>query len=257
MKKIFGVLKSPNAFSYYTLFVMWALCTLFYYFGEIVEYAQWDALRWQFLYSVHDVHRLLFLAPILYAAYVFGVKATVILTILSVVTFLPRALFISPYPDPLARMLIFSVMAGIMGYLTADIRREIKNRTRLESLLTGERDKISGILERMQDGVVIISPDYKIRYMNTSARRDFGEGIGASCYKLLQGNDAPCGQSCQLPIVLSGRIQRWEYKCPDGRTYEALASPYKDTDGVICQLATFRNTSKRKEIPGKSEDAGV
>ena len=254
-KKILGILGSPNAFSYYALFLMWAVFTLFYYFGEIVEYANWEALRWQFLYSVHDVHRLLFLAPIIYAAYVFGIKATIILTILSVVTFLPRALFISPYPDPLARMLIFSVMAGIMGYLTPATRREIKTRPRLDALLTSERDKMFGILERMQDGVLIASPDYKIRYMNASARRDFGEGIGAYCYQILQRHDAPCGQSCKLPIVISGKIQRWEYKCPDGRTYEVLASPYRDTDGVICQLATFRNTSKRKEGSENSEGA--
>ena len=30
---------------------------------------------------------------------------------------------------------------------------------------------------------------------------------------------------------------------PDGRIYEVVASPYRDTDGVICQLATYREAS--------------
>ena len=236
-----SVLRSPNAFSFYTLFFMWAICTLFYYFGELVEFAHWEALRWQLFYSVHDVHRLLFLAPIIYAAYVFGIKATVMITIISFMAFLPRALFISPFPDPLVRMVVFTLIAGIMGYLTAIVRRESERRTHLETLLTSERDKLLGILERMQDGVLITGPDYQIRYMNASMRRDFGDGVGSYCYKCLWGLDEPCRQSCKLPIALSGKIQRWEYNFPDGRTYEVMASPYTDTDGVVCQLTTFRN----------------
>ena len=254
-RKILGLLRSRNAFSFYTLFLMWAVCTLFYYFGELVEFAHWEALRWQFFYSVHDVHRLLFLAPIIYAAYVFGIKATVIITIISLMTFLPRALFISPYPDPLVRMVVFTLIAGIMGYLTAIVRRESERRAHLESLLTTERDKLLGILERMQDGVLIVGPDYKIRYMNASMMREFGEGVGSHCYQCLHGLDEPCRQSCKLPIVLHGENQRWEHSFPDGRTYEVLASPYRDTDGIVCQLTTFRKTTQRKGTGVKSEDS--
>ena len=242
-EKFLNLMGSPNAFSFYSIFIMWAVCTLFYYFGEVVDFAGWEAIRWEFFFSVHDIHRLLFLAPILYAAYVFGIKATIIITIISLMTFLPRALFISPYPDPLARMLVFIVCAGIMGYLTAIIRSESKRRSHLEAQLIGERDKLMGILETMQDGVLIIGPDYKIRFMNSSAKREFSDGVGSNCHKVLQKLDTPCGQSCKLPLVLSGNIQRWKYNLPDGRTYEVMASPYRDTDGVICQLTTFRKIS--------------
>ena len=255
IRKNLGVLTSPNAFSFYVLFLMWALLTLFYYFGELVEFAHWEALRWQFLYSVHDVHRLLFLAPIIYAAYVFGIKATVIITIICLMTFLPRALFISTFPDPLARMLAFTLIGGIMGYLTATVRRESKRRTHLETLLTGERDKLLGILERMQEGVLIVGPDYRIRYMNAAARRDFGDVVGSPCYESLQVFDEPCRQSCKLPSVLAGKIERWEYGLPDGRTYEVLASPYRDTDGVVCQLTIFTNTTQCKNAKANSQDS--
>ena len=123
IRKFVGTLISPNAFSFYLLFLMWAILTLFYYFGELVDLARWEALRWQFFYSVHDVHRLLFLAPIIYAAYVFGVKASIIITVISLMTFLPRAFFISPYPDALVRMLIFILVGGTIGYFTAILRR--------------------------------------------------------------------------------------------------------------------------------------
>jgi len=102
---------------------MLGILSLFYYFGELVDFAGWESLRWEFFYSVHDVHRLLFLIPIIYAAYVFGIKATIIIAIISLIIFLPRALFVSTYPDALARMLIFILISGAIGYLIAILCR--------------------------------------------------------------------------------------------------------------------------------------
>ena len=245
---IFAVLRSRNSYSFYTLFLLWGCCTLFYYFGELVDFAGWEALRWNFFYGVHDIHRLLFLAPIIYAGYVFGVKAAVIITIVAIMTFLPRALFISPFPDPILRTVLFAIIAGIMGYLTATTHRESERRNRLEALLISERDTMLGILERMEDGVLITGPDYRIRFMNPNMIRDFGECIGSHCYECLYNLDEPCQEICKLPNVIGGAIEKWEYTFPDGRTYEVLASPYIDADATVCQLTTFRNTTQRKRI---------
>jgi PAS domain-containing protein len=240
-------LKSREFYRLYILGLIILYCGLFYYFGEIVDFFGWDTLRWEFFYGVHDIHRLLFLAPILYAAYAFGIRATIIITIISTNIMLPRALFISPYPDPMARMLITIVIEGALGYLTARNRRETEQRRRLEAILRGERNKLSGILERMEDGVAIIGPDYRIRFMNPSLVRDFGEGIGAYCYQVLRKLDAPCQQICKLPDVINGATEEWKYTFPDGRTYEVLTSPFVDTDGTVCQLATYRNITRRKK----------
>ena len=58
-------------------------CTLFYYIGELVDWATWDALRREFFYGIHDIHRLLFLAPIIYAGYTARVKGAFIITLVS------------------------------------------------------------------------------------------------------------------------------------------------------------------------------
>ncbi len=255
-KVLLHELRSHNFRHLYVLGVLLFYSTLFYYFGELVDFFGWDALRWEFFYSVHDIHRLLFLAPIIYAGYFFGARQALIITIISGMIFLPRAFFISPFPDPMARMLVFTLAAGIMGYLTAIVRRESKRRTRLEATLTSERDKLLGILERMQDGVVIIAPDYRIRYMNPSMVRDFGEGLGSYCYKCLRELNEPCRDMCRLPDVINGKTERWEYHLPDGRSYEIVASPYRDTDGTTCQLATYRNIGQRKETKVDLENSG-
>jgi ABC-type spermidine/putrescine transport system permease subunit I len=119
----------------FILLLLMAFCMLFYYFGELVDWAAWDVLRVNFFYGVHDIHRLLFLAPIVYSAYYFGMRATVIVTIITLMTFLPRALFISPYPDPLLRMILFTVVAWTIGHLVALVRREQKRCIRLKEML--------------------------------------------------------------------------------------------------------------------------
>jgi hypothetical protein len=130
------------------LALMMLLCTLLYYFGELVDFLGWEALRWNFFYSVHDAHRLLFLAPIIYAGYLFGARAAIIITVVSVNIFLPRALFISPFPDPLPRTVLFIIIAGVIGYLTG---HESERRRYLEALVKSQGKTIAALREKIND----------------------------------------------------------------------------------------------------------
>jgi len=227
------------------LFVYYSIV---YYFGELVDLAGWEALRWDFFYGVHDVHRLFFLIPVIYTGYIFRVKWALITTLASFIVFLPRALIISPFTDPTIRMVLFTIVAGIMGTLTGMVHNESERRSRLEALIESERDKLLGILERMEDGVLLIGPDYRIRFTNPSMVREFGEGTGSYCYEYLHDFDSPCDQTCKLPNVIGGTTERLEYNFTDGRTYDVIASPFTDSDGEVCQLATFRNITQRKKV---------
>ncbi|MBM4461838.1 MAG: PAS domain-containing sensor histidine kinase [Chloroflexi bacterium] len=117
----------------------------------------------------------------------------------------------------------------------------------LEELVRSERDRVMAILNSMEEGVVIIDLDRKIRFMNPSMVREFGDGVGLHCYRHLRGLDEPCGEICRLPNVIRGKNERWEYIFPDGRTYDVIGSPFADLDQVPCMLATFRNITQRKQ----------
>ncbi|MFC1967644.1 hypothetical protein ACFLV2_03310 [Chloroflexota bacterium] len=116
-------------------------CTLFYYFGELADWAAWETLRKDFFYGIHDIHRLLFLFPIIYAGHTARMKGAIIVTLVSFVIFLPRAFFISPYPDPLLRMVLFTLGAGVIGCLHGKLRNESERSRQLEARL---RDKTGG-----------------------------------------------------------------------------------------------------------------
>jgi len=224
-------------------------CTLFYYFGELVDWAAWDILRQNFLYGVHDIHRLLFLIPIAYAGYTARIKGAIIVTLVSFIIFLPRAFFISPFPDPILRMVVFTMFAGTLGCLTGIVRNESERCQRLEAMIEIEKGKLLSIVDGMADGVLITGPDYRIRFMNSNMVKDFGEGTGLTCYKHLRNLDAPCEQECKiLDVINDEEIRKWECSFPDGRTYEVVAAPYVDTGGIVCQLSMFRNITQRKKV---------
>jgi hypothetical protein len=231
-------------FKPFILPLLMAFCTLFYYFGELVDWAAWDALRQDFFYGIHDIHRLLFLAPIIYAGHTARIKGAVIVTLVSFAIFLPRAFFISPYADPLLRMILFTVFAGVIGVLHGSLRNHVENAIRLEAAVTRERNNLLKVVDGMADGICIIGPDYRIRFMNSYMEKDFGEGTGLPCYQHLRGLDAPCEPGCGLSNGLAdGETIKWQCQCPEDRTYDAVATPYVDTDGVVCRLAVFRRVA--------------
>jgi PAS domain-containing protein len=221
------------------------LCTLFYYFGELIDWASWDVLRTTFFYGVHDIHRLLFLAPIIYSGYTAGIRAAIIVTLVSFIIFLPRAFFISPYPDPLLRMVIFTLFAGVTGYLVARIRNEQEQSRQLKVTIESERNQLLSIIDRIADRVFIIGPDFRIQFMNSNMKKEFGDGNGLFCYKHLRNLDTPCEQVCKITDVINNReIRKWRCSFPDGNTYEVVASPYVDSDDTVCQLTIFREITE-------------
>jgi PAS domain-containing protein len=226
-------------------------CTIFYYFGELADWAAWGVLRREFFYSVHDIHRLLFLAPIIYAGYTARVKGALIVTMVAFIVFLPRAFFISPFPDPLLRMLLFTIFAGAIGSLVGTIRNQSVRAKQLEAMITSERDKLLKIVDSMADGIIITDADYRIRFMNAKMIEVFGDGVGFTCYRHLRNLDAPCKPECKIrDIITNEKVEKWECSFSTDRTheYEVVAAPYVDTDGTVCQISIFRDTTRRKCI---------
>lgn len=246
-------LKDPMFYRLYILGLLIIFCALFYYFGEIVDYFKLTSLHWDIWYTVHDIHRLLFLAPILYAARVFGLRASIIVTLVSGAIWMPRALFISPYSFPLVRVVFSLVVEGGTGALMAITVRQKHRIERLEKDVRTDRDRLLGMLERMTDGVTIVGQDYRLRFVNNAMKKEFGQADGMRCYKYIYHYVEPCGGQCRLPDVIKGATARWEYVLPDGTTYEVMACPYNDTNGDKCQLATYRNITHLKSAQKAGE----
>ncbi len=135
-KGISALLKSHR----FILLALLGICTLLYYFGQLAELFGWKTLEWGFFYEVHDTHRLLFLAPILYACYFFGLRMMAIITAASLIVFLPRAIFMSPFPDAVFRALAFAIFAGILCSLIRIGRNKSQQYMSVKAVVRSEVD---------------------------------------------------------------------------------------------------------------------
>ena len=117
------VLRSSHFWHLFILGVLLIYCILFYYFGELVSLLRWESLRLDFLYGAHDAQRILFLAPIVYAGYVLGKRASIIVTVVATVTIIPRFIVVSDGVDPLWRIIMFIVVAGAIGLCISMVTR--------------------------------------------------------------------------------------------------------------------------------------
>ena len=153
---------------------------------------------------------------------------------------LPRGLFISPFPDPLLRMMLFIVIAGTIGIFTGITQNKAYRVKQLETELRNDRDKLFNIVDSISEGILITDPDYKIRFMNSSMVKDHGEGIGLPCYKYLYNLENPCEQNCLIREVIDEKqVRKRDYIIKDS-VYNVVSTPYVDVDGTVCHLSIFR-----------------
>ena len=118
---------------------LWAIVFLlalltFIYYVDTTLLASISPFNSVFFSGVHDIHRTLFLIPILYAAVKFRIMGSLISLAVFMCVVIPRAVLISPYPDPLARPMLFVAVAFLMSLFTAMQlnRMEVEHQARAE-----------------------------------------------------------------------------------------------------------------------------
>ena len=163
-------LKTRHLYRCLILLSLLGVCTLLYYFGELVDFAGWAALRREFFYGTHDVQRLFFLAPMIYASYFFGIRGAVIVTIASLIAVLPRAVFISPFPEPIVRAMLFVMINGVVGYFIVRMRNRFDWRSSVGSLVRNVRDRPPETPRRIE-GEIFTAGDLEVDLSRRLVRR--------------------------------------------------------------------------------------
>jgi len=79
----------------------------------------------------HDLHRTLFLIPIIYAALTFRVQGALGASFVFLCVVLPHAFLYSPHSAPLLRPLLFVLVAAFIGVLTAMLTDRVEKEERV------------------------------------------------------------------------------------------------------------------------------
>ncbi len=93
--------------------------------------------------SIHDLHRTLFLIPVIYAALVFRVRGSLIASLVFLCVVLPRALYFSPNADPLLRPLLFVIFATFISLLLATQLNRVEKERKAHAELTAAYRELS------------------------------------------------------------------------------------------------------------------
>jgi PAS domain S-box-containing protein len=112
-------------------------------------------------------------------------------------------------------------------------------------------DKVSqrliSVLDAIKDGIYIIDADYTLEFMNKAMVKDFGEGIGEKCYRIINKFDDICPW-CRAKEVFKGETMHWEHHMPNvDKIYDLLEHPLENTDGTISKLSICRDITQRKK----------
>jgi signal transduction histidine kinase len=232
-----------NPHLWYITIIMMA-CSAFYYLDTIINFMGWPNPQWGIFYTVHDLHRLLFLIPVFYAARVFRLRGAIVIALITMLVFLPRAIFISPYPDALLRPIIFFIGLSIIGVLIALQFDAIDDRKVKEQLIRESREFLVRALDALPYPFYIIDVnDYRIKLMNKAVNKgNLSENL--TCYALTHHGEEPCsgpGHVCPLEEVKESKkpivVEHIHYDTHgNARNVEVHAYPVFDSQGNVKQM---------------------
>lgn len=141
---------------------------------------------------------------------------------------------------------IFSKLGQLVEYQS--VGRDITERKLVEENLISERDRLFSLLDRLPAHVILIAPDYTIRFSNTSFRKYFGEPKGRLCYELYFNSCRRC-HNCLVQVVFQNGAQiEWEWVSPEGEIFQIFHHPFHDIDGTILALEMIVKTTECKDI---------
>ncbi|GAB4313141.1 MAG: hypothetical protein Kow0019_12410 [Methanobacteriaceae archaeon] len=134
----------------------------------------------------------------------------------------------------------------LINNLALKIGDFIENR-KIKKELTNERDNLKKILDSMEDGVYICSPDYNVEYVNPVIKKQFGSFEGKKCYQYLHDRKEECPW-CVNERVFKGETVKWEwYSKKTGHTYDILDTPIINPDGSVSKLEFLHDITEQKK----------
>ncbi|MDD5584769.1 MAG: PAS domain S-box protein, partial [Candidatus Omnitrophica bacterium] len=94
-----------------------------------------------------------------------------------------------------------------------------------------ERQRLYSVLETLPVYVILLDKDYRVPFANKFFRERFGESGGKRCYEYLFNRSSPCENCETYKVMKTNAPHHWEWRGPDGRSYDIFDYPFVDSDG--------------------------
>ncbi|MGC9524522.1 MAG: methyl-accepting chemotaxis protein [Limnospira sp.] len=147
-------------------------------------------------------------------------------TAIEMVPFIPRAIaFTSP-----------EKLEGI----NQTLQQQIQERQKAEEKIETERQRLFSLLDALPAFISLQAPDYSVRFLNKTAREEFGESADTpngilrdrKCHEILAASPQPCPECQTFEVFKTQKPTVWQWENPKNRrTYDIYAYPFTDIDG--------------------------
>jgi two-component system sensor histidine kinase DegS len=142
-----SILKMLISRHFWIITGMLILCTILHY-PQIVPFLNTLPITSFFGLERHAVERILFLLPVVYTAYVSGMKCGIICLIIVLAIMFPRVFFISQYPkDAFFETCIAGVIGTLINLWLESRRQQLRQQKQMEDKLRLYTDQISNAHE--------------------------------------------------------------------------------------------------------------
>jgi PAS domain S-box-containing protein len=124
---------------------------------------------------------------------------------------------------------------------------DVTARKRAQDTVEAERRRFNDVMEILPAYLVLLTPDYHVRFANRFFRERFGESHGRRCFEYLFGRSEPC-EPCESYTPLKTQAShKWDWTGPDGRSYHVFDFPFTDTDGSAVILEMGIDVTERMQ----------
>jgi len=145
--------RSPH---FWIITALLALLTFIYYV-EQTPLVSIPPFNNSFFTTIHDLHRTLFLIPMIYAASLFRIRGSLITSFIFLCVVLPRALLFSPYPEAIVRSLLFVALAAFISLFIATQLNRIEDERKVRTELNIASQVLSEYAQRLGAMIAISS----------------------------------------------------------------------------------------------------
>lgn len=134
------------------------------------------------------------------------------------------------------------------------ILNDITARKNMEMALESEHEIFVWVANCLDDGIYIVSDDYRITFMNNALIDMVGDHTGEVCYEALFGRESVCPWSVR-EVIKRERCGFQEYHLPNlGKTFQVRSFPLKNRDGTIGKLGQLKDITETRKLKVEVEE---
>jgi len=107
------------------------------------------------------------------------------------------------------------------------------------------------VIDKIDIGLFVVDEDFRIRYMNNTMIKWFGDQRGKICYSSVANLDEPCPYCKLKEVIVENKKVVYEPTTPSGQSFDIVATSIKNADGTFSKMEVIRNVTQQKKAQEK------